>query len=84
MLIKSAGNTLHLRCKAQPVIAVLADYYENQTEHTNTLRVMYKNSVRTSQETSPLQSPTGCCCLGKQPLWFCKNHTEHTNITPII
>jgi hypothetical protein len=48
----------------------VAVYCENHTEHTDTLCVQNVEFVPHRKHiTSPLQSPTGYCCLGKRSLF---------------
>jgi hypothetical protein len=66
----------------------VAVYYENHTEHTNTLcgqnaefKIIYKNSVPTSQETHYVSTtkPNRLMLFGETVAVYCENHTEHTD-----
>jgi hypothetical protein len=64
----------------------VAVYCENHTEHTNTVWAeyrdfIYKNSVRTSQETHYISATKAqpLMLLGETVAVYCENHTEHTN-----
>jgi hypothetical protein len=73
----SATKTIRLMLFGE----IMAVYCENYMKHINTLcgknaatLYVYRNSVRTSQETSRLRykdQPVNVVC--------CKNHTVHTN-----
>jgi hypothetical protein len=55
----------------------VAVYCENHKEHTD----IYKNSVRTSQETHYVSAtkPNRLMVFGETVAVYCDNHTEHTN-----
>jgi hypothetical protein len=54
-------------------------YYENHTEHTNTLWA--EKSVRTSQETHYVSTtkPNRLMLFRETVAVYCENHMEHTN-----
>jgi hypothetical protein len=64
----------------------VAVYFENNTEHINTVWAecrdfIYKNSVRTSQETHYVFAikPNRLMLLGETVTVHCENRTEHIN-----
>jgi hypothetical protein len=60
----------------------VAVYCENHTEHTKThFQIIYKNSVRTSQETYYVSTSATnrLMLLGEIVTVYCDNHMEHTD-----
>jgi translation initiation factor IF-1 len=56
-------------------------YCENHTEHTKHFQIIYRNSVRTSQETHHVSAtkPNRVMLFGETVTVYCENHTKHTN-----
>jgi hypothetical protein len=79
----SHENTLRLHYKAQPVNAVKGNsrclLWEPYGTHKYTL--VYKNSVRTSQETHYVSAtkPNRLLLFRETVAGYCENRTEHTN-----
>jgi hypothetical protein len=73
------GNTLRLRNEDQPVNAVWGTVYFFVRTIRNT-QIIYKNSVRTSQETHHVSAtkPNRLMLFWETVAVCCENHTEHT------
>jgi hypothetical protein len=76
---------LRLHYKAQPVNAVWGNSRcllgEAYGQKKINFQIIYKNSVRTSQETRYISSTKAnrLMLLGESVSVYCENHTEHIN-----